>query len=78
MAAVPSSSSADEDMQGTAGAVALTLKSLHTDNDKSYRAISHQLLTEFSVSLCSKTVESRFFFPFFLGFLALLVPKYKY
>ena len=73
-------------MQGTAGAVALTLKSLNTDNDKSYRAISHQLLTEFSVSLCTKTVESRFFFLGFLCFTStevqiltqLLVRKYKY
>ena len=47
---------------GTAGAVALRAqasKSVGADNDASYHAVSHQLLTEFSVSLCTKREESQ-------------------
>jgi len=47
--------------EGTSGATALAAGSDAADNDKSYHAISHQLLTEFSMSMCTKTVESKTF-----------------
>ena len=49
----------DETIEGTSGARAMaTLAKDNADNDASYLAVAHPLLTEFSASLCAKAAES--------------------
>jgi len=45
--------------EGTSGAVAMAARATKegSENDETYHAISHSLLTEFSVSMCTKAPE---------------------
>jgi len=47
--------------EGTSGAVAMAAQAtkVGSENDATYHAVQHSLLTEFSVSMCTKALESK-------------------
>ena len=49
-----------DEVDGTDGAKALADQArLDTNNDRNYHMVSHPLISEFSVSMCTKSEESR-------------------